>query len=220
MATAQPTSAQQGVTKTVGSNAAFNDKVRNRTDHLHLPLTSSRANRWNSACRIWSRRRVRSSLMPEGEDAEDITAISDAVRTSLGPRGMDKMVSTRPAQIGCAFLTCPDPNIERRGDRHKRWCNHPQEHPGPAPRCEDGKTASYNESACPNFTISSSIFLPRKMLRRAMERPPLLSLLAASLAPPRRCLRRAFTPRSSPSPSSRRPRRPSSTSPRFRLRST
>ena len=48
-------------------------------------------------------------------------AISDAVRTSLGPRGMDKMVFWILLSCKGRYSTYgkPDPNIEGRGHYHE-----------------------------------------------------------------------------------------------------
>lgn len=54
-------------------------------------------------------------------------AISDAVRTSLGPRGMDKMVfiSAHYFQKDQILIFEIDPNLKGRGDSNKRWCYYP-----------------------------------------------------------------------------------------------
>jgi hypothetical protein len=49
-------------------------------------------------------------------------AVADVVRTSLGPRGMDKMVSpeTSPLKSNLA-----DPRYQRQSIDHQRWCHNP-----------------------------------------------------------------------------------------------
>lgn len=49
-------------------------------------------------------------------------AVADVVRTSLGPRGMDKMVSTQ-------FNSKPlllDPRLKGKSHHHQRWCHNSQ----------------------------------------------------------------------------------------------
>lgn len=55
--------------------------------------------------------------------------MSDAIRTSLGPRGMDKMVSEFRMILSKLFefqtdISKTDPSRKRRSDNHKRWRNH------------------------------------------------------------------------------------------------
>jgi hypothetical protein len=75
------------------------------------------------------------------------SAVSDAVRTSLGPKGMDKMVrfsisvAIQIAGVHGSYsyvVISSDPNPEQGGDYHKRWCHHSrQARAGPSGR-EDG----------------------------------------------------------------------------------
>jgi hypothetical protein len=68
------------------------------------------------------------------------TAISDAVRTSLGPRGMDKMVANISISSNQSdYDISLDPNFQRRSDYHERWGDHPQKHPGFASCCQNGE---------------------------------------------------------------------------------
>ncbi len=96
MASKSPSAGQQGITKNLsGANAAFNDKVCVYPAHLTaLPDSlSDRESPWNFGYRIWLLQKV---FLPLELNCVHFlnayTAISDAVRTSLGPRGMDKMV--------------------------------------------------------------------------------------------------------------------------------
>ena len=46
-------------------------------------------------------------------------AVADVVRTSLGPRGMDKMVSLKDKSIKYFELRCLDSRRERQGYHHE-----------------------------------------------------------------------------------------------------
>ncbi len=47
-------------------------------------------------------------------------AVADVVRTSLGPKGMDKMVSTiKQYSLLTLILNCSDPRSTRKGPHHK-----------------------------------------------------------------------------------------------------
>ena len=79
-------------------------------------------------------------------------AVADVVRTSLGPRGMDKMVSSRTNNCALkkivpfspqtkftkSFLTI-DPRPQRKSSHHQRWSYHPQANGGYSPYRKNGK---------------------------------------------------------------------------------
>ena len=78
-------------------------------------------------------------------------AVADVVRTSLGPRGMDKMVSPESSpilartfalhQTAFANLLFPhlDPNPQGQGADYQRWCHDPQADGGHPPHRKNGK---------------------------------------------------------------------------------
>lgn len=101
---------QQGVTKMLsGANASFNDKVFSIiSDDFFRAFDASlcRENLWNFGCPTWLLQKVRRIVFISLAIPTSCAAISDAVRTSLGPRGMDKMVCrqiyySRANQLDC-----------------------------------------------------------------------------------------------------------------------
>lgn len=71
-----------------------------------------------------------------------ITAVADAVRTSLGPKGMDKMVlHSGTNNDDDKLISKPnaiDPNRKWRGGHHKRRSYHLEAHGCFAPCCPNG----------------------------------------------------------------------------------
>lgn len=82
-----------------------------------------------------------------------LTAVADAVRTSLGPKGMDKMVSkqilssaslhlapgnTRVSKADAVSLFVSDPGWERWRDHHQWRRHHPETDAGAPPCSQNG----------------------------------------------------------------------------------
>jgi len=124
-----------------GANAAFKDKVCPRasepqkgTDDVVGEAHGAEAVK-HGCCERW----VQSHETRDIFELIRLPAISDAVRTSLGPRGMDKMVKTSSDLPDLSHLTSfPDPNRQRRGYRYQRWSYHSQEYPSTSPRRQNG----------------------------------------------------------------------------------
>lgn len=64
-----------------------------------------------------------------------VKAVSDAVRTSLGPKGMDKMVSLDDR----ARTDISDPDFDWRGRHHQRRSDYSQAHGCSPPCCSYGE---------------------------------------------------------------------------------
>jgi hypothetical protein len=69
------------------------------------------------------------------------SAVSDAIRTSLGPRGMDKMVrQPRISNENPSHLPIlPDSSRQRRSHNHKRRRHDPQTNERHPPCCKDAR---------------------------------------------------------------------------------
>jgi hypothetical protein len=145
MASAHPTLSQQGVTKHLsGANASFKDKVCPFNLFRSMAQrAASRASPWNCGYRIWSLRRVRISyVLVRSSISVYLLAVSDAVRTSLGPRGMDKMVNpSRYLSLHGMLnnVSFSDPNIEGRSHRDKRWGYYLEKCTSPPPCRKNGE---------------------------------------------------------------------------------
>lgn len=106
-----------------------------------LDLCLYRASQWSCGYPTWSPPKVRlfaASLRFSQYSIKGVIAISDAVRTSLGPRGMDKMVLKLVHLTTLAHTLDPDPNIQGRDDHNQRWRNNSKKHPGFTSCCENG----------------------------------------------------------------------------------
>jgi hypothetical protein len=80
--------------------------------------------------------------------ARILLAIGDVVRTSLGPKGMDKMVrgSNTSKSIYSSHL-CLDSNRARRSYRYERWGHNIKAYRCPTSSGEDGECLHYPMSA-------------------------------------------------------------------------
>jgi chaperonin GroEL (HSP60 family) len=102
-----------------------------------------RTSPWSFGFLTWWRQKARYSPTIQTMSLKICLAISDAVRTSLGPRGMDKMVSfTLLSRL--SVKQSVDSNIERRGDCYERRRHHPQKHTSRPSGSKDGGRAIYN----------------------------------------------------------------------------
>lgn len=131
------------------SDSSFNDKVRRDLSCRGLvatPVAASRVSthraRWNTDKATGQAHRgpplehERSKGCVRARRATfellaNISAVADAVRTSLGPKGMDKMVSLELRQH---LLTTTDYDWHWRGCHYQRRSYHPAAHGGAAPR--------------------------------------------------------------------------------------
>ena len=79
------------------------------------------------------------------EEANCFTAVSDAIRTSLGPRGMDKMVCSTNYHRSPFIInvTIPDSNGQGEYSDHKWWTHNPEGNGCAASCCEDGNQRSF-----------------------------------------------------------------------------
>lgn len=144
---------------------------------LHIILSIlpvCRSNLWSFDFRTWSLLKVRNHLfLRVCFLLVSYLAISDAVRTSLGPRGMDKMVLHASIFSDQSDSNIPlDSNFQRRSDHHERWCDYPQKHSSFASCRKNGKYSLAVLSVETNIYISSSTCPQPKISKPVMAQHP------------------------------------------------